>query len=35
MEEGEKAILTALELLNPPDPDDEFAELNNAPDGEE
>jgi hypothetical protein len=32
-EEGERAIVTALELLNPKeaDPDAEFAELNDVP----
>jgi hypothetical protein len=34
-EEGEKAIVTALELLNTPPEDDEFAELNDAPDDQE
>lgn len=33
MEEGEKAIVTALELLNPPEDDGEFAELNDVPEG--
>lgn len=35
-EEGERAIVTALELLNPTErgPDDEFAELNDVPEDE-
>jgi hypothetical protein len=33
VEEGEKAMVTALDLLNPPGDDDEFAELNDAPEG--
>lgn len=33
MEEGEKAMVTALDLLNPPEDDGEFAELNDAPEG--
>lgn len=36
MEEGEKAMVTALDLLNPPpEGDDEFAELNDVPEDNE